>query len=629
MTVFDSGVMVSGEKEEPLGEASGGNIMRADFVLVKRSQKSRKDMERLHGERSGLWERADNDILTRENQELKETVKELEGLGQGFRREIPQGAIQGVIGSKRKTTQGQEQSQSQAPPTFSQPEPPLSSSSLSPFPSIFQPPSPAKPSLNLSQALPILSSFTINTPCPLTKAQKARQHQDGEAGIDVDDTKAENEILTKENRELKKNLRELEADVRELKEDLAAQRKKRRKRSREQEGEETATARHEDDESMPMLMSIPSPPPSALPDADHSRLSTLVSVLWAAATPTPASAPLLKRKRTDPEPEPEPTPEAEASAPSPISPNTRLPPRLLTPTPTWAPLKRRQVDSTPPAPRVKDVIATAGPPLDRLFTPPPPLAGERHGGQEEQQHLPRQRAPTPEPKPEPAPKPIDDVQTLPSKQPLVPVRSSVMTMKAIPTSTPGGKSNPQPPPLKARVPAASRATPSSCERSEPNCGASFPPSAAGTVIEPAVPPTPSLSVVKVIQGMSASLSTTPSTPDDNSVIDLTYLDFNKEDEDKEPPKEWEVIVLRDSDDDDGDGGVRVASASGLDYGTGTSREDKEEEEREAEMRPEPSTSMNNDPPRMDVDHETETNPPPHNDGTPLPPITIKSDTPHS
>ncbi|KAK1226770.1 hypothetical protein PQX77_010231 [Marasmius sp. AFHP31] len=63
-------------------------------------------------------------------------------------------------------------------------------------------------------------------PRPLTKAQQERQLQDGEAGIDADATKADNEILKEEARELKKKLEKLEADVRELKEDLVAQRRK-------------------------------------------------------------------------------------------------------------------------------------------------------------------------------------------------------------------------------------------------------------------------------------------------------------------------------------------------------------------------------------------------------------------
>ncbi|KAK1226518.1 hypothetical protein PQX77_010505 [Marasmius sp. AFHP31] len=308
----------------------------------------------------------------------------LRGKGRVRMLKTPQGLVQGVINSKRKP--GQSQSQSQAPPTFSQP-PPSSSSS---FPSISQPSSPAvnrirsQPSLNLSQALPIsvpkpFSTFTIRPPRPLTKAQQVRQLQDGEAGIDADATKAENEILTKENRELKKRVRELEVEVRELKEDLAAQRKKRRKRKREE------VAQH--DEPMPIPMSIPSPPPSTHPDADRSaspsrspsRLPTPVSALPVQTyRSTPASVPSTKRKRAEPEPEPTPEAKAKAPTPSPISPSSTrsaapslpthsiesapIPPQLdqSSVLPTRAALpKRKQVnpDPTPLAPRVKDVLA--------------------------------------------------------------------------------------------------------------------------------------------------------------------------------------------------------------------------------------------------------------------------------
>ncbi|KAK1226773.1 hypothetical protein PQX77_010234 [Marasmius sp. AFHP31] len=130
---------------------------------------------------------------------------------------------------------GQGQSQSQAPPTFSQPQPPPSSSSpSSSSPSISQPPSPAvsriKPLLNPSQALPLsvpksFSTFTIKPPRPLTKAQQARQLQDGEAYIDVDATKA---VLTQENRELKKRVKELEGETL-LRNENEREKKRRRK----------------------------------------------------------------------------------------------------------------------------------------------------------------------------------------------------------------------------------------------------------------------------------------------------------------------------------------------------------------------------------------------------------------
>ncbi|KAK1215078.1 hypothetical protein PQX77_022325 [Marasmius sp. AFHP31] len=339
----------------------------------------------------------------------------------------PQGLVQGVINSRRKPAQGQSQSQSQAPPTFSQP---LSSSSS--FPSISQPSSPAvsrirsqaQPSINLSQALPIsvpkpFSTFTIKPPRPLTKAQQARQHQIGEAGIDADATKAENEILTKENRELKKRVKELEVEVRELKEDLAAQRKKRRKRKREEE----ETTRHvQQDEPMPMPMSIPSPPPSAHPDADRSasplrspsRLPTPVSAFPVQShRSTPASPTSTKRKRAEPEPE------AETPTPSPISPSAvrSTPPSLPTPRiesasapippqvdqssilPTRDALsKRKQVDPdpTPSAPRVKDVLANLK--FTKRKVPPPPSASKR---------------PDPEPTPEaPIPPPTSAPTTI-------------------------------------------------------------------------------------------------------------------------------------------------------------------------------------------------------------------------
>ncbi|KAK1217972.1 hypothetical protein PQX77_019358 [Marasmius sp. AFHP31] len=386
----------------------------------------------------------------------------------------PQGLIQGVINSKRKPAQahgqGQSQSQSQAPPTFSQP--PSSSSS---FPSISQPSSPAvnriksQPSVNLSQALPIsvpkpFSTFTIKPPRPLTKAQQVRQLQDGEAGIDADATKAENEILTKENRELKKRVKELEVEVRELKEDLAARRIKRRKRKREEE----ETARHvQQDELMPMPMSIPSPPPSAHPDADRSaspsrspsRLPTPVSALPVQTyRSTLASAPSTKRKRAEPSPSPAPEAEAKAPTPSPILPPAvcSTPPSLPTPRiesasapilptqldqssvlPTRAGLsKPKQVDPdpTPPAPRITDVLASLKFTKRKAPLPPPSAPSSS-----------KRKRPDPEPTPEaPIPPPIRSIH--PTQDPRV-----ITKRKQVPGTFEGGSVLPLPPPPRPRL----------------------------------------------------------------------------------------------------------------------------------------------------------------------------------
>ncbi|KAJ8076118.1 hypothetical protein PM082_022103 [Marasmius tenuissimus] len=413
----------------------------------------------------------------------------LSGKGKVRMLKTPQGLIQGVINSKKKPGKSQSQSQTQmAPPTFSQPS--------ASFPSISQPSSPAvsrirpqtQTSLNLSQALPISvpkpfsnsSSFTIKPPRPLTKAQQVRQHQDGEAGIDADATKAENEILTKENRELKKKVKELEVEVRELKEDLAAQRKKRRKRKRE----EDTTPREQDE---PMSMSIPSPPPSVHPDADQStcssRLPTPVSVLPVQRHRSTA------RKRVEPGPTPSrlPTPIQEAPVLS-----TQQPP-VQSPTVSGPALpKRKRVDPTPPAPsssttntdapRLKEVFAilkrkatvppvSTSPPKRKRVDPPtatgdvtgPPLDRlSPAGGEEEEEQAPvpktkqgsaRQQAQGASSKPTrvrqlpssssttPAPA-LDRLFTPPLKTKVPPSNSSSNARQQVPSSTTATKGPP-------------------------------------------------------------------------------------------------------------------------------------------------------------------------------------------
>ncbi|KAK1217969.1 hypothetical protein PQX77_019355 [Marasmius sp. AFHP31] len=283
----------------------------------------------------------------------------------------PQGLIQGVINSKRKPGPGQSQSQSQAPPTFSQPQPSSSSSSSS-FPTLSQ-------SINLSQLLLISSSFTIKPRRPLTKAQQVRQHQDGEAGIDADASKAENEILTKENRELKK-VKELEADVRELKEPEPTLEAEAPTPSPISRAPSTLTsisirsAAH----SVPMMPSIESP---ILPPPQPQLWKPIDRSLSVLPVQDPTRATLSKHKQVEPRPTP-PAPRV-----TDVLAGLKFSKRKAPSHPVSSQLKRKR-------PRTDDVNVS-GPLLDRLFTPTPPPSvgddGEQEEGVEEKASVPEMK----------------------------------------------------------------------------------------------------------------------------------------------------------------------------------------------------------------------------------------------